>query len=36
MDKIKPFMKTPISYYGGKQMMIKEILPIIPKHDMCN
>lgn len=24
--------KTPIAYYGGKQNMLKEILPIIPKH----
>jgi site-specific DNA-adenine methylase len=22
--------KTPISYYGGKQSMLKEILPLIP------
>lgn len=27
-------MKTPISYYGGKQMMVKEILPLIPKHEI--
>ena len=25
-------MKTPISYYGGKQGMLKHILPLIPKH----
>ncbi|MDD2984684.1 MAG: DNA adenine methylase [Crocinitomicaceae bacterium] len=25
-------IKTPISYYGGKQMMIKEIIPLIPEH----
>ena len=25
-------VKTPISYYGGKQSMLKHILPIIPKH----
>jgi len=25
-------IKTPISYYGGKQSMLKEILPLIPKH----
>lgn len=25
-------MKTPISYYGGKQSMLKHILPIIPDH----
>lgn len=24
--------KTPISYYGGKLNMLKEILPLIPKH----
>ena len=28
----KPRVKTPISYYGGKQSMLKEILPLIPKH----
>jgi DNA adenine methylase len=26
-------MKTPISYYGGKQSMIKDILPLIPEHN---
>lgn len=25
-------MKTPISYYGGKQSMLKYILPLIPEH----
>jgi DNA adenine methylase len=25
-------MKTPISYYGGKQSMLKYILPMIPEH----
>ena len=25
-------MRTPISYYGGKQRMIKHILPLIPSH----
>ncbi|MBE9468960.1 MAG: DNA adenine methylase [Bacteroidetes bacterium] len=25
-------LKTPISYYGGKQNMLKEILPLIPEH----
>ncbi len=29
---IKPKMKTPISYYGGKQSMLKHILPMIPEH----
>ncbi|MBD1364397.1 DNA adenine methylase [Mucilaginibacter sp. ZT4R22] len=26
--------KTPISYYGGKQNMIGEILPLIPEHKL--
>lgn len=25
-------MKTPISYYGGKQNLVSEILPLIPPH----
>ncbi|MGE0566949.1 MAG: DNA adenine methylase, partial [Bacteroidia bacterium] len=25
-------MKTPITYYGGKQNMIKHLLEIIPTH----
>jgi DNA adenine methylase len=25
-------LKTPISYYGGKQSMLKHILPLIPDH----
>lgn len=25
-------LKTPISYYGGKQSMVKDILPLIPPH----
>ncbi len=25
-------MKTPISYYGGKQSIIRHILPLIPEH----
>ncbi len=29
---IKPKMKTPISYYGGKQSLLKHILPLIPEH----
>ncbi|MEO5644465.1 MAG: DNA adenine methylase [Bacteroidia bacterium] len=27
-------MKTPISYYGGKQRLVKTILPLIPKHTL--
>lgn len=25
-------LKTPVTYYGGKQLMVKHILPLIPKH----
>lgn len=31
-EKTKIELKTPISYYGGKQSMIKDILPLIPAH----
>ena len=27
-------LKTPVSYYGGKQNMCKHILPLIPKHSL--
>ncbi len=27
-------LKTPITYYGGKQRMLKYILPLIPKHNV--
>ena len=27
-------MKTPITYYGGKQLMCQDILPMIPKHKL--
>ena len=27
-------MKPPISYYGGKQSMLKDILPLVPSHDL--
>ena len=27
-------MKTPITYYGGKQQMLRYILPLIPKHSI--
>ncbi|MDT8413220.1 MAG: DNA adenine methylase [Vicingaceae bacterium] len=30
MDELT--IKTPITYYGGKQSMIKDILPLIPDH----
>ena len=28
----KPKLKTPISYYGGKQNLLRHILPLIPEH----
>lgn len=27
-------MKTPISYYGGKQRMLAYILPLVPEHQI--
>lgn len=27
-------LKTPISYYGGKQQMLRHILPLIPNHNL--
>lgn len=27
-------MKTPISYYGGKQTMLKHLLPLVPEHNL--
>ncbi len=29
---MKAKLKTPLVYYGGKQTMLKHILPLIPKH----
>lgn len=29
-------LKTPITYYGGKQMMVKHLLPLIPEHKIYN
>lgn len=31
---MKRQMKTPISYYGGKQRMLQHILPLIPAHTL--
>lgn len=31
---VKSLLKTPISYYGGKQTLLKHILPLIPKHTL--
>lgn len=27
-------MKTPVSYYGGKQTLLKHIIPLIPEHQL--
>ena len=27
-------LRTPISYYGGKQQMLKYIMPNIPQHNI--
>ena len=29
-------LKTPITYYGGKQGMLKHIIPLIPEHTLYN
>lgn len=34
IEKTKPKMKTPISYYGGKQNLAATILKLIPEHTM--
>jgi len=34
MSVTEKTMKTPISYYGGKQSMLKHILPLIPEHEI--
>lgn len=33
MSRTKINLKTPISYYGGKQSMLKHIMPLIPTHN---
>ncbi len=33
---IKPKLKTPISYYGGQQRSLKNILPLVPEHELYN
>jgi DNA adenine methylase len=30
---MKIYLRTPISYYGGKQQMLRHILPLIPDHE---
>lgn len=30
----KPLLKTPISYYGGKQKLVSTILPLLPSHKL--
>ena len=31
---MKIYLKTPITYYRGKQKMLKHILPLVPKHNL--
>ncbi len=31
---LKINFKTPITYYGGKQTMLKHIIPLVPKHTL--
>ena len=33
-EKTKTRLKTPITYYGGKQGMLRHIRPLIPEHDL--
>ncbi len=33
-NKYKRKLKTPISYYGGKQRLLKEIIPRLPQHSI--
>lgn len=33
MNNLKPLLKPPFAYYGGKQKMMKHILPYIPEHN---
>jgi len=30
----KLMLRTPVTYYGGKQKMVRHILPIIPEHNL--
>lgn len=32
MEKLN--LKTPVTYYGGKQTMVSKILPLIPEHKL--
>jgi DNA adenine methylase len=31
---MKSNLKTPISYYGGKQTLLKHIIPLVPEHEV--
>lgn len=33
-NKLSPYLKPPLTYYGGKQSIISHILPLIPPHDV--
>ena len=34
MKKVLATQKTPMTYYGGKQKLVKRILPLIPEHNL--
>lgn len=36
MKKESTGLKTPITYYGGKQMMVSKLLPLLPVHKIYN
>lgn len=33
-NKLHPRLKTPLSYYGGKQSIIRHMLPLVPAHEV--
>lgn len=34
MELLQNPLKTPITYYGGKQKLVSRILPLIPEHNL--
>ncbi|HRS68514.1 MAG TPA: DNA adenine methylase, partial [Paludibacteraceae bacterium] len=34
IKKEKVRLRTPLTYYGGKQQLLKEILTQVPKHEL--
>ena len=33
-QRIKPLLSSPITYYSGKKLMVRHILPLIPDHNL--